>query len=161
MPVPSIAVPTKVKDGWSFAGADELDVRSLAGREEELESLSSEYTHLGQQRQEMRLLKIGGQTTGYSVTDHWHRKRLREVGARVCGGEGTLKTSKGRWEAHHLLYVDEDRGLCIFSAGLALSLRFWSSSPRTPAVTNGMANATTSRGLRRCMIATMDTRVGK
>lgn len=60
MPVPSIASPTEVKDSWSFAGADELDVKSLAGREEELESLSSKYAHLGQQRQEMRLVKSGG-----------------------------------------------------------------------------------------------------
>lgn len=44
MPVPSTAFPAKLKDDRSFAGADELDVRSLVGRDEELESLSS-YSH--------------------------------------------------------------------------------------------------------------------
>lgn len=48
IPVPSGAVATKVKDGWSFAGVDELGVNSVAGTDEELESLSSEYAHLGQ-----------------------------------------------------------------------------------------------------------------
>lgn len=67
MPVPSGAVPTEAKDGWSFAGADELDVKSLAGGEEELESVSSEYPNLGQQRQEMRLVKNRGQAGGYNV----------------------------------------------------------------------------------------------
>ena len=64
MPVPSGAVTTEFKDGWSFAGTDELDVRSLAGREEELESLSSVYAHLGQQRQEdWKQAKDGGKLT--------------------------------------------------------------------------------------------------
>lgn len=60
MPVPSISFPIEVKDGWSFAGEVELIVKSLAGREEELESLSSEYAHFGQRRQETKFFKIGG-----------------------------------------------------------------------------------------------------
>lgn len=42
MPVPSGAVPTKVRDGWLFAVAEELDVKSVVGRDEKLESLASE-----------------------------------------------------------------------------------------------------------------------
>lgn len=34
---------------------DELGVKSVIGRDEELESLSSEFTRVGQQRPEMRL----------------------------------------------------------------------------------------------------------
>lgn len=165
MPVPSGAITTEVKDGWSFAGVDELDVKSLGGREEELESLSSEYAHLGQQRQEMRLegsrrgrrTQCPGINWSIFCTDQWLRKRLGDVGARACGGEGGLETSKGWREAYHLLYVDEDRYLCIVSASLALSMRIRSSSPLGPAITIGVANATTSRDLTRCMIATIDT----
>lgn len=37
--VPSGAVPTKLIDEWSLARADELGVKSVVGRDEELESL--------------------------------------------------------------------------------------------------------------------------
>lgn len=50
MPVPSGAVPTRVKDGRSFADADEIGVKALVGRDEELKSLSSEVVHICQQR---------------------------------------------------------------------------------------------------------------
>ena len=45
IPVPSGAVPAKVDDDWSFIDADELAVKSVAGRDEELESLVSD-THM-------------------------------------------------------------------------------------------------------------------
>lgn len=38
MPVPSGAVPIKITDGWPFADADELGVKSVVDRDEELSS---------------------------------------------------------------------------------------------------------------------------
>ena len=163
MPVPSGAITTEVKDGRSFAGVDELDVKSLAGREEELESLSSEYAHLGQQKQEIRLVKNREQAGGHNVmaSIRAYFTQISGLGGvwekLVHGGEGGLETSTRWQETHHLLYVDEDRYLCMVSASLALSMRIRSSSPLGPAITNGVANATTSRDLTRCMIARIDT----
>ena len=48
MPVPSGAVPIKVVDGRSFANANELGVKSLVGRGEELESFGPEHAHADQ-----------------------------------------------------------------------------------------------------------------
>ena len=39
IPVPSGAVPAKVNGDWSFIDVDKLAVKSVVGRDEELESL--------------------------------------------------------------------------------------------------------------------------
>lgn len=44
IPVPSGAVPAKVNGDWSFIDVDELAVKSVVGRDEELESLGPDRT---------------------------------------------------------------------------------------------------------------------
>lgn len=59
-------------------------------------------------------------------------------------------------EAYYLLHVDEDHCLRELSANWAPSMGVGDSSLLGPATTNGVANATTSIDLTRCMMAATD-----
>ena len=100
MPVPSGAVPTKVKDGWSFTDADELGVKSVVGRDEELESLSSEFTHIGQQRPEMISGKIQEQERGEHCPGvRCSRLRVKHWLRQLCKGSLCVELVYERAEA--------------------------------------------------------------
>lgn len=100
MPVPSGAVPTKVKDGWSSTDAAELGVKSVVCRDEELESLSSEFTHVGQQRPEMILGKIQEQERGEHCHGvRWSRLCMKHWLRQLCKGSLCVELVYERAEA--------------------------------------------------------------
>ena len=83
---------------------------------------------------------------------------LQKTASPAVGEERVQRREAFRsMEAHHLRHVGEEGYLCRVLATWTLSMAFGDSSPLGPAITNGVADARTSRDLTRCMMAADDT----